>query len=45
MSDPIKKTNESSAEANRALREAAQQQRAQQHSQAAGGTGTVPSWI
>ena len=35
MSDPIKKPNESSAEANKALREAAQQRRAQQQEQAA----------
>lgn len=35
MSDPIKKTNELNAEANKALREAAQQRRAQQQEQAA----------
>ena len=35
MSDPIKKPNETSAEANKALREAAQQRRAQQQEQAA----------
>ena len=35
MSDPIKKSNETSAEANKALREAAQQRRAQQQEQAA----------
>ena len=35
MSDPIKRSNESSAEANRALRQSAQQQRAAQQEQAA----------
>ena len=35
MSDPIKRNNESSAEANRALRQSAQQQRAAQQEQAA----------
>ena len=35
MSDPIKKPNENSAEANKALREAAQQRRAQQQEQVA----------
>lgn len=35
MSDPIKKPNETSTEANKALREAAQQRRAQQQEQAA----------
>ena len=35
MSDPIKKTNDNNAEANRALRESAQQRRVQQQEQAA----------
>ena len=36
MSDPIKKSNEVSAEANKALREAAQQRRLQQQEDPAG---------